>query len=186
MKLLVVTVSVRNGRNGTKVTDWFVDQVKTDGQFEPEIVDLKELGLSYELPEKLPSMVEDGQYTDEKDRQWASIVSSADAVVFVSPEYNHGYSASLKNAIDHLFKEWNGKPVGFVNYGSTGAPYSFVAITMVAQWTRMDLVQPRVAIPEIWAAFDDSGKLKRADFHEFEAKRMLGDLAKKATGSNGK
>lgn len=181
MKLLVVTASVRNGRNGAKVTDWFVEQVKADGQFESEVVDLKELGLSYELPEQLPSMVQNSEYTDEKDREWAEKVKSADAVVFVSPEYNHGYSASLKNAIDHLFAEWNNKPVGFVNYGSTGAPYSFVAIAMVAQWVKMDVVQARVAIPEIWAAFDESGTLNRADFHEFEAKRMLGDLAQKAS-----
>ena len=181
MKVLVVTASVRNERKGAQVTDWFVQQVKADGQFDPEVVDLKELGLSYELPEQVPSSVQNGEYADERDREWAEKVKSADAVVFVSPEYNHGYSASLKNAIDHLFAEWNDKPVGFVNYGSTGAPYSFVAITMVAQWVKMDLVQSRVAIPEIWAAFDENGSLNRAEFHEYEAQRLLGDLAKKVS-----
>ncbi|MCA9309212.1 NAD(P)H-dependent oxidoreductase [Candidatus Saccharibacteria bacterium] len=179
MKILIVIASVRNGRSGAKVADWFNDQVTKDGRFESEVVDLIDVNLPYELGQTLPSQIQNSEYEFEETRAWAKQVSDADAVVFVSPEYNHGYSASLKNAIDHLFAEWNNKPVGFVNYGSTGAPYSFVAISMVAQWVKMAVVQPRVAIPEIWAAFADDGTLAHADYHEFEAQRMLGALAEK-------
>ena len=66
MKLLVVAASVRKGRAGLKVAEWFTEQVKKDGRFEPELVDLKELDLSYELPETLPSMIQNGDYEDEK------------------------------------------------------------------------------------------------------------------------
>lgn len=179
MKLLVVLASVRNGRSGEKVANWFVDQVKKDGRFEPELVDLKDLNLPYELSETLASQVQDGQYEFEETRKWAQLVNGADAVVFVSPEYNHGYSASLKNAVDHLYAEWNGKPVGFVNYGASGAPYSFAAFGLVAHWVHMDVVGPRVAIPEIWAAFDENGNIAHADYREYEAKGVLGALEAK-------
>ena len=48
-------------------------------------------------------------------------MEAADAFVFVTPEYNHGYPASLKNAIDYLNQEWRYKPVGFVSYGGVAA-----------------------------------------------------------------
>jgi len=181
MKLLVVVASVRKGRAGKKVADWFVEAVKKDGRFEPTLLDLKELDLSYELPETLPSMVQDGKYEEAKDREWAKYVDDADAVVFVSPEYNHSIAASLKNAIDHLFQEWNGKPVGVVNYGASSMAFSFVAFWVAATWVKMDVVGPRVSIPEIWAAFDEAGNLAHADYHEYETNGMLGALEAKVT-----
>ena len=163
MKLLVVLASVRKGRNGEKVANWFADEVKKDGRFEPELVDLKELNLSYELPETLPSMIQNGEYEEEKDRKWAKTVNDADAVVFVSPEYNHGMPASLKNALDYLSAEWNNKPTGFVGYGAAGAPYSQAALGLVAGWLKLDMVSARVGISEIWAAFNEDGTLNFAD-----------------------
>ncbi len=182
MKLLVVLASVRKGRAGEKVANWFVEQVKKDERFEVDLADLKEVDLSYELPEKSPLAVTDGQYEDEKTTKWAERVSQADAIVFVSPEYNHGYPASLKNAVDHLFHEWGGKPAGFVGYGSAGAPFSWGAFGLVAAWVHLDIVNAHVGIPEIWAAFDEQGKLAYGDYHEHEAKTLLDSLAKKVTG----
>lgn len=179
MKLLVVLASVRKGRNGERVANWFVEQAKKDGRFETEVVDLRDLKLPYELPATVPSQVQNGEYEQEETRKWAEIVNGADAVVFVSPEYNHGYSASLKNAVDHLYEEWRGKPVGLVNYGASGAPYSFVAFSMVAHWVGMELVGPRVAIPEIWAAFNEDGSINHADYRAYEATGVLNALEAK-------
>lgn len=182
MKLLIVLASVRKGRAGEKVANWFVDQVKKDGRFEPELVDLKELDLSYELPEALPSSIKNSEYEDEKDRQWAKHVNDADAVVFVSPEYNHGMPASLKNALDHLYEEWVDKPAAFVGYGAAGAPYSHAALGLVAGWIKLDVVSARVGISEIWAAFNEDGSLNFADHYEHEAKTVLDALARKVEG----
>lgn len=179
MKLLVVVASVRKGRAGKKVADWFVGQVEKDDRFEADMVDLKELDLSYELPETLPSMVQDSQYEEAKDREWAKRVSDADAVVFVSPEYNHGMPASLKNALDHLCNEWVDKPTGFVGYGAAGAPYSQAALGLVAGWIKLDIVSARVGISEIWAAFNEDGSLNFADHYEHEATTVLDALVKK-------
>ena len=179
MKLLIVAASVRKGRAGRKVADWFVEQVKEDGRFEPELVDLKELGLSYELSETPASGVQNSDYDDPITKAWAEKVNEADAVVFVSPEYNHGYPASLKNAVDHLYNEWNNKPAAFVGYGSAGAVYSHTAFLLVAQWVKLDMINARVGIPEIWAAFDEQGKLMHEDYHAYEAKTALNSLAAK-------
>lgn len=181
MKLLVVASSVREGRAGRKVADWFVGYVKKDGRFEPELIDLKELDLSYELPATLPSMVKDGQYENEDDRKWAEIVKRNDAVVFVNPEYNHSFPASVKNAVDHLFEEWNDKPAAVVNYGASSNAFSFAAFWVVAMWVKMDVVGPRVSIPEIWSAFNEEGELAHADYHEYEANGVLGALEAKVT-----
>ncbi len=182
MNLLVVTVSVRKGRAGKKVGDWFVGQVEKDGRFEVDHVDLKELDLSYELPEMLPSMVTNSDYAEEEDRTWATHVNNADAVVFVSPEYNHGMPASLKNALDHLGNEWNGKPTGFVGYGAAGAPYAQANLSLVAGWLKLDIVTPRVGIAEIWSAFNENGELAFADHYEHQAKSVIDALVKKVEG----
>lgn len=179
MNLLIVTTSVREGRSGKKVTDWFVKQVEKDGRFAPDVVDLKELDLSYELPETLAGSVQNSEYERDEDRKWAKHVNEADAVVFVMPEYNHGYPASIKNAVDHLYHEWNGKPVSFVGYGSAGAPYAIGSFADVAYWTKMDVINAHVGISEIWAAFDEAGNLAHSDYHEYEAKAMLDGLTAK-------
>lgn len=179
MKLLVVLASVREGRAGKNVADWFVGQVEEDARFDVDFVDLKELNLSYELSEKLAGSVENSEYDREEDRKWAKHVNDADAVVFVMPEYNHGYPASLKNAVDHLYHEWNGKPVSFVGYGSAGAPYAIGSFAPVAAWTHMDIVNAHVGISEIWAAFTEDGKLVHDEYHAYEAKAMLNGLAAK-------
>lgn len=182
MNLLVVTTSVREGRSGQKVTEWFTKQVKEDGRFDVDVVDLKELNLSYELPETLAGSVQNSEYEREEDRKWAKHVNDADAVVFVMPEYNHGYPASMKNAVDHLYHEWNGKPVSFVGYGSAGAPYAIGSFADVAYWTKMDVINAHVGISEIWAAFDEQGNLTHNDYHAYEAKTMLDSLAAKVKG----
>ena len=179
MRLLVVLASVREGRAGKNVSDWFVGQVEQDSRFDIDFVDLKELNLSYELPAEVAGGVQNSDYKREEDRNWAKHVNEADAVVFITPEYNHGYPASLKNAVDHLFAEWNGKPTGFVGYGSAGATYAIGAFGLVAAWTHMDIVNAHVGIPEIWAAFDENGQLANAEYHEHEAKSLLDSLAAK-------
>lgn len=181
MKLLVITASVRKGRAGKKVSDWFVKQVEKDGRFEVDFVDLKELNLSYELPEALPSSITNGEYEEEEDRKWSKHVNQADAVVFVTPEYNHGMPASLKNALDHLSTEWENKPTGFVGYGAAGAPYSQAALALASTWLKLDIVTARVGISEIWSAFNEHGELQFADYYEHQAKSVIDALAKKVS-----
>lgn len=181
MKLLVVLASVREGRAGAQVADWFFDQAKQNELVEVELVDLKDVDLPYILPAVSPSNIENSEYDNAEDRAWAEIINSADAVAFVSPEYNHGYPASLKNAIDHLYGEWKGKPVAFIGYGASGAPFAYQAFKLVADQVKMNVTEDRVAISEIWAAFDEEGELKNADEHNAAAQRVIQQLEQKVT-----
>lgn len=129
-KLLIVTASTRPGRVGRPVGDWFM-QVATDhGGFELEEVDLAELNLPLLDEPNHPRLK---QYTKDHTKAWSATVEAADAFVFVTPEYNHSYPATLKNAVDYLHNEWRHKPLGFVSYGGiAGGTRSVQAFKQVA------------------------------------------------------
>ena len=118
MKLHVVIASTRPGRVGKTIADWFTNQIPVDLCFDVEVVDLAEVGLPL-LDE--PHHPAEHMYVHEHTRRWSASVAAADAFVLVMPEYNVGFTAPLKNALDYLYTEWNSKPVGFVSYGMTSA-----------------------------------------------------------------
>ena len=113
----IVIGSVRQRRFGEHVARWFAELAaeRTDLRF--EVVDLAAWDLPA-LTTPVPPMM--GPSEDPAIRRWAAKVAEGDGYVLVTPEYNHGYPASLKNALDHLFAEWGRKPVGFVSYGGPG------------------------------------------------------------------
>ena len=82
-----------------------------------ETVDLRTLGLGLDDEPGIPAK---DPYVFEATKRWSERVATARAVVFVTPQYNWGYPAPLKNAIDHLYREWSGKPALIVSYGSHG------------------------------------------------------------------
>ena len=118
MKLHVVIASTRPGRVGPTIAEWFVAQIPHGLGFEVEVVDLATVGLPL-LDE--PHHPSERHYLYEHTRRWSASVESADAFVLVMPEYNVGFTAPLKNALDYLYDEWHHKPVGFVSYGMTSA-----------------------------------------------------------------
>jgi len=114
IRIAVIIGSTRPGRNGEAVAKWVYEIARKRSDAEFELVDIKDFNLPL-LDEPVPPSL--GQYTKEHTRVWAAKIDSFDAYVFVTPEYNHGTSGALKNAIDFLFKEWNNKAAGFVGYG---------------------------------------------------------------------
>jgi NAD(P)H-dependent FMN reductase len=115
LRIAIIIGSTRPGRNGEAVARWVYEiaQKRSDAEF--ELVDIRDFNLPL-LDEPVPPSL--GQYTKEHTKTWAAKIDSFDAYVFVTPEYNHGTSGALKNAIDYLYKEWNNKAAGFVGYGS--------------------------------------------------------------------
>jgi NAD(P)H-dependent FMN reductase len=113
-KLLVIIASTRPGRIGLPVAQWFLNIAEEHGGFEVELVDLAEWNLPMVDEPHHPRL---RQYTHDHTRRWSALIEGADALVWVMPEYNHGYTAPLKNAIDYLVHEWAWKPVGMVSYG---------------------------------------------------------------------
>ena len=116
--LTVVIASTRPGRVGLPIGTWFAEHAKAHGVFEVDVADLAVVDLPFLQDSRHPRF---GRYDHQHTKDWAARVAAADAFVFVTPEYNHGYPATLKNAIDHVFAEWNHKPLGFVSYGGTSA-----------------------------------------------------------------
>lgn len=116
--LHVVIASTRPGRIGASFAAWFVEIAKTHGGFVVEKVDLAEVGLPFMDEPNHPKL---RAYQHQHTKDWSATVSRADAFVFVTPEYNYGYNAVLKNAIDFLHQEWADKAVSFVSYGGIGA-----------------------------------------------------------------
>jgi NAD(P)H-dependent FMN reductase len=117
-KLLVVIASVREGRVGKPVADWFLERAREHGGFEIEVADLKELDLPLMSEPNHPSL---GKYTQDVTRAWSATVGAADAFVFVSPEYNYSVPPPLSNAISYLNAEWKYKALGLVSYGGVSA-----------------------------------------------------------------
>jgi NAD(P)H-dependent FMN reductase len=116
--LLVVIGSTRPGRIGGHVGAWFAERARAIGGVDVRIADLAEIALPF-LDEPAHPRLQ--RYEHAHTRAWSEVVASADAFAFVTPEYNHGYPAPLKNALDALAVEWRAKPAGIVSYGGVSA-----------------------------------------------------------------
>src|SRR5437660_11254437 len=114
LRIAIIIGSTRPGRNGEAVAKWVHEIAKKRSDAEFELVDIKDFSLPL-LDEPVPPSM--GQYSKPHTKLWAAKIGSFDGYVFVTPEYNHGISGALKNAIDFLFAEWNNKAAGFVSYG---------------------------------------------------------------------
>ncbi len=112
--LKVIVASVRDGRKGRAVADWYAAEAEKHGTFDVQIADLKEIDLPLMTEPNHPRMK---QYTQDKTWEWSRSIDEADAFAFVMPEYNHSLVAPLANAIDYLSQEWQYKPATIVCYG---------------------------------------------------------------------
>ena len=115
--LQIISASTRAGRKGIAVARWVQRFASQHGGFDVELVDLAEVGLPVFDEPNHPRL---RQYVHQSTKDWSATVSRADAFVFVTPEYNHSFPASLKNALDHLSAEWADKAAGLVSYGVHG------------------------------------------------------------------
>ena len=166
IKLALIYGSGREGRFCDKVAGWAISQIEGDGPFELAIIDPGEL----ELP---PRHVGSGHPAIEEVRQ---VIDWADGFIVVTPEYNHGASAVLKNALDYAYKEFNRKPIAFVGYGGVGAARSVEHLRMVAVELQMAPIRFAVHIGMIeflgvWQqgkSFDDFPHLGQAATAMFE------------------
>lgn len=116
LKIAIVVGSTRPGRAGAAVAAWIHDQASARDAATYEVVDLAESALPL-LDEAVPALA--GQYEHQHTKDWAATVARFDGFVFVTPEYNHSTAPALLNALDHVYREWNDKAVGFVSYGTS-------------------------------------------------------------------
>lgn len=177
--IITVVGSTRQGRLGEAIGAWFAAVAAARNDMSHELVDLRDVGLPFfDAPvppaRGLPP-------TDPAIGAWAETVAGADGYVFVTPEYNHGYPGVLKNAIDHLHREWRRKPVAFVGYGGRDAGVRAVEqLRQVVVELEMAPLRHQVSIARAYRALDDEGRPKEP-WHDDDAMRLLDELVWWAT-----
>lgn len=113
-----------------------------------------------------------GQYSHAHTKRWADKIASFDAFVFIAPEYNHGISGALKNAIDFLYREWNNKAAGFVSYGSIGGARAVEQLRLVMAELMVADVRAQVML-SLFTDFENFTQFKPDPRHEKEVGTML-------------
>lgn len=116
-----------------------------------------------------------GKYSKEHTKKWAARIAEFDGYVFVTPEYNHGISGALKNAIDYLYAEWNNKAAGFVGYGSAGGVRAVEALRLVMGELQVADVRAQVML-SLRTDFENYTTFKPADYHNQSVETMLDQL----------
>lgn len=152
--VMILVASVRPGRTGLPVAKW-VEKEFEGRDVNVDFADLKELDLPFMAEPNHPAMQE---YTFEHTKAWAERVAKTDAFIFVTPEYNHAFTAPLKNAIDYLVHEWGGKSVAFVSYGGQSAGTRGVSsIAETLAFLGMARTQANVEIAHPWGDLSEAG-----------------------------
>ena len=174
--LTVVIGSTRPGRAGLPIARWFIERATVHAGFDMGVADLAEIGLPLLDEPNHPRL---RQYTHPHTQAWSATVDASDAFVFVTPEYNHGYPAALKNAIDFLHSEWHYKPVGFVSYGGVAAGTRAVAqLTQVVATLKMYPLADAVSIPFHPQFIDGDRRVQANEAMEQAADAMLDELVR--------
>lgn len=143
--LKVIIASTRPGRKGPAVAAWIYELVKSNPGFNVELLDLAVINLPFLDEPDHPKLQ---KYQHQHTKDWSRIIDSGDAYIIVTPEYNFGYPATIKNALDFLYNEWTYKPVAFVSYGGiAGGTRSIQMLKQVVTAQKMMPVTEAVNIP---------------------------------------
>ncbi|MDZ4227273.1 MAG: NAD(P)H-dependent oxidoreductase, partial [Patescibacteria group bacterium] len=134
------------GRFSEKPGRWILAEAKKREDMEAELLDLRDYEMPFFKEAVSPSFKQE-PYTDEAVARWTKKIGEADAFVIVAPEYNHGYTAVLKNALDYVYQEWNEKPVGFVTYGSAMGARTVEQLREVAVELQMAPIRNAIHMP---------------------------------------
>lgn len=127
MRIAIVVGSTRPGRLGIQVAEWVAEQATQRDGVAYELVDLADFDLPLLSEPTIPGAA-NGSYENLKTQAWSDRIKQFDGYIWVTPEYNHGVPAAMKNAFDVLYVEWRHKAFGFVAYGATGG------LRVVEQW----------------------------------------------------
>jgi NAD(P)H-dependent FMN reductase len=171
LQLAVILGSVRQGRFGPTVGNWFVRQARQRSGLAVDVIDLAATALPMTLPafgaQPVPEAVLALQDLTPR-------LAAADAFVVVTPEYNHSFPAALKNAIDWHHQQWRAKPVGFVSYGGiSGGLRAVEALRLVFAELHTVTMRDTVSFHDAWRQFDAEGTPVNLDGCNGAADTML-------------
>jgi NAD(P)H-dependent FMN reductase len=176
LKLHTVICSTRPSRIGPRIATWFHELALQQGSFEAALIDLAEFNLPVYDELEHPVLQ---HYQHEHTRRWAASVDSADAYVFVTPEYNYGPPPPLLNALDYVYKEWNYKPAGIVSYGGVSGGVRAAQMEKLTLTTlKMMPMFESVVIQNVSSHFDDQENFLPDDHHKSSGITLLTELHK--------
>jgi NAD(P)H-dependent FMN reductase len=163
LKLKIVMGSTREGRAGQAVMEWVQRRAESKGDFDVELLDLRD----WKLPMFAETLATIGDfsnptYSAQIVRDWNRSIRDADAVIFITPEYNHAYSGELKNALDNVFvsQALRNKPAGMIAYsgGPVGGARAVEQLALVLVEAEMVPLRNSVLIADVANAFDADGE----------------------------
>jgi NAD(P)H-dependent FMN reductase len=140
-RIAVVIGSTRPTRICADIAAWTCDAIQDGSELAYELLDLAQINLPF-LDEPLKAALH--QYEHEHTRSWSRLVQSYDGFLFVFPQYNWGYPAVLKNALDYLYEEWHDKPASFLTYGTRGGNKAADQFTSVMHGLHMRVTDDHV------------------------------------------
>jgi NAD(P)H-dependent FMN reductase len=169
--------TAREGRESEKVAKFVLGEAKAYG-FESEIIDVRDYRVA----------ATDNSQTSATAKKLAAKIEKADALVIVSPEYNHGYPGELKMALDLLYQQYAGKPLGIcgVSSGPLGGARMVEQLRLVAVELRMINIREALYFAVVKDLFDGNGKIRDAEAWKRRAKAFFDNLAAQAGASGRK
>jgi NAD(P)H-dependent FMN reductase len=174
----IIVGSTRQGRFSEKPAQWIFQRLKNRGSVDARLLDLRDFPMPFFDQPVPPAMPGRPPYENEVVKKWTAEIARSDGFIFVTPEYNYGPSAVLKNALDWVYPEWNHKAAAFVSYGSAMGARGVQQLRLTAIELQLAPIRFSVHIPvaTLWAHFQ--GGDVDAGLAELEepAKTMIDDL----------
>ena len=146
MHIKIILGSTREGRFSDKVGAWIKGELDKIPEVEAEVLDLRDYPMPFFNEAETPGY-KSKPYAEPAVAMWTAKIAEADAYIIIAPEYNHGYPAVLKNALDWVYQEWNNKPVAFVSYGSALGARSVEQLRQVAVELQMAPIRNALHMP---------------------------------------
>jgi len=146
IQIKAIAGSTREGRFSDKAAAWIAEEIKKQERISAEVLDLRDYDMPFFNEPTSPSFKKE-PYKNEAVARFTKKIEEGDAFVIVTPEYNHGTSGVLKNALDWVYPEWNNKPVAFVSYGSVGGARAVEQLRLNAIELQMTPIRNAVHIP---------------------------------------
>ena len=158
-KIGIIVGSNRPGRICLSIAEWVKKEMAHES-LDLELIDLQEINLPFLDEPEIPAH---HNYQKDHTKAWSEKVSGFDGFVLVFPQYNWGYPAVVKNALDFLYSEWKGKPVSIICYGGHGGFQGAIAMRFVTQGLEMYTMATNPSLNTSKEMFDAEGKFKDID-----------------------
>jgi NAD(P)H-dependent FMN reductase len=165
--------SIRAGRRCPQIASWVIEVAAAASELKYELVDLAQWPLPMDDEPVIPAL---GLYQQPHSQAWSRKIAAAEGVIFVTPQYNWGYPAVLKNAIDHVYSEWQGKAAVIITYGGHGGSKCAAQLRQVTEAVEMHTVATMPALTLTRAMIAGGPINPESDF------RAEADLIRQAIG----